>query len=71
MNTLKLWHKLGFSLLIALLVSGCNTTVESWELKTMIENCKDRGGIHSVNTFVSIGAICVDGVFAASKSKSN
>ena len=47
-------------ILICLLVTGCDRTVNRYELDGYNKACKNRGGIFKIDNFHST-AICVDG----------
>ncbi len=46
---------------MVLFLAGCERLIESWELEQLQEQCKDKGGIHHINTMIYAKARCRDG----------
>lgn len=52
--------RLSFIFTLVLLLSGCNISFKSYDLKKMTEFCQDKEGIHEIGGNVFIGATLVD-----------
>ena len=53
--------KLGFIILISVVLFGCCQTVEKPELDKMTKACADHGGIYKIDTTYRNTAKCSDG----------
>lgn len=54
-------------LLLVLLLGGCNSSVQGWEVNSIVKNCATHGGVHSINTVVVTRGICSDGAVVDSE----
>ena len=52
--------KLFIGLFLLILLSGCDVTVNNYEVDGYTENCKDHKGLQSINNFFQSG-VCNDG----------
>jgi hypothetical protein len=53
--------------LSVILLSGCQVSIHDYEIESIVEQCKARGGISVVDTFFKVGGRCRDGLWVFPK----
>lgn len=60
MNTLNKWHRAGFSLLVCLLVVGCDASIDGWVVERSQDLCVNHNGVDYIN-LLNDKIMCMDG----------